>query len=114
MKKLLGMIFISLLLSVNAYAKVGSGELKLSKQIMTEVLMYMYGASNPKYSDGANKKNNPMIMVISQNGKSSHYYYCPYTSCETGNYAYKSIKKCEADPMVLHVLFLQKKENCMG
>ena len=89
------MIFISLLLSVNAYAKEGSGELKLSKKIMTEVLMYMYGASNPKYSDGANKKNKPMIMAISQNGKSSYYYYCPYASCETGNYAYKSIKKCE-------------------
>ena len=96
MKKILGIFFISLLLSVNAYAKKGSGELKLSKQIMTEVLMYMYGASNPKYSDGANKKNKPMIMAISQNGKSSFYYYCPYPSCEDGNYAYKSIKKCEA------------------
>jgi hypothetical protein len=96
MKKILGIFFISLLLSVNAYAKKGSGELKLSKQIMTEVLMYMYGASSPKYSDGANKKNKPMIMAISQNGKSSFYYYCPYPSCEDGNYAYKSIKKCEA------------------
>ena len=95
MKKILGIFFISLLLSVNAYAKEGSGELKLSKKIMTEVLMYMYGASNPKYSDGANKKNKPMIMAISQNGKSSYYYYCPYASCETGNYAYKSIKNCE-------------------
>jgi len=95
MKKILGIFFISLLLSVNAYTKEGSGELKLSKKIMTEVLMYMYGASNPKYSDGANKKNKPMIMAISQNGKSSYYYYCPYASCETGNYAYKSIKKCE-------------------
>ena len=95
MKKILGIFFISLLLIVNAYAKEGSGELKLSKKIMTEVLMYMYGASNPKYSDGANKKNKPMIMAISQNGKSSYYYYCPYASCETGNYAYKSIKNCE-------------------
>ena len=61
MKKILGIFFISLLLSVNAYTKEGSGELKLSKKIMTEVLMYMYGASNPKYSDGANKKNKPII-----------------------------------------------------
>ena len=37
----------------------GKGELKLSKQVMTEVMMYMFGAANPKYSDGANKKNKP-------------------------------------------------------
>ena len=83
------------MLNVNAYAKKGSGELKLSKSIMTEFLMYLYGASNPKYSDGANKKNNPMLMTISKDGKTSHYYYCPYTHCEDGNYVYQSIKKCE-------------------
>ena len=66
MKKVLVIFFISLLLSVNAYAKKGSGELKLSKNIMTEFLMYLYGASNPKYSDGANKKNHPMLNA-SQN-----------------------------------------------
>ena len=96
MKKLLVIVVLGLLLSGNAFAKVGKGELKLSKQIMTEFLMYLYGASNPKYSDGANKKNNPMLMTISKDGKSSHYYYCPYVrGCETGNYVYKSIKACE-------------------
>lgn len=85
-----------MLLSVNAHAKKGSGELKLSKNVMTSFLMYMYGASNPKYSDGANKKNHPMIMTISKDGKSSHYYYCPYSSgCAEGNYSFKSIKLCE-------------------
>ena len=58
-------------------------------------MLYMYGASNPKYSDGANKKNKPMLMVISADGKSSYYYYCPYSQCETGNYVYKAIKRCE-------------------
>ena len=96
MKKILGIFFISLLLSVNAFAKVGKGELKLSKEIMTEFLMYLYGASNPKYSDGANKKNHPMLMTISKDGKSSHYYYCPHANgCLDDNYAFKSIKKCE-------------------
>ena len=96
MKKLLGIFFISLLLSVNAFATKGSGELKLSKNIMTEFLMYLYGANNPKYSDGANKKNHPMIMTISKDGKSSHYYYCPFAAgCADDNYAFKSIKKCE-------------------
>lgn len=55
----------------------------------------MYGTSNPKYSDGANKKNKPMLMTVSADGRSSHYYYCPYTSCSTDNYVFKSIKKCE-------------------
>ena len=95
MKKILGIVILGLLLSGNAYAKVGNGELKLSKEIMTEFLMYLYGKSNPKYSDGANKKNKPMLMVISVDGKSSYYYYCPYTNCETGNFVYKAIKRCE-------------------
>ena len=95
MKKILGVVVLGLLFTGNAFAKVGKGELKLSKEIMTEFLMYLYGASNPKYSDGANKKNKPMLMTISKDGKYSHYYYCPYDSCETGNYVFKSIKKCE-------------------
>ena len=57
-------IVLGLLLSGNAFAKVGKGELKLSKKIMTEFLMYLYGASNPKYSDGANKKNHPMFKPL--------------------------------------------------
>ena len=95
MKKLLGIIVLGLLLSGNAFAKVGKGELKLSKSTMEALMLYMYGASNPKYSDGANKKNKPMLMTISKDGKYSHYYYCPYTTCEDGNYVFKSIKKCE-------------------
>jgi len=95
MKKLLGILVLGLLLSGNVYAKTGKGELKLSQSTMETLMLYMYGASNPKYSDGANKKNKPMLMTISTDGKSSHYYYCPYSSCETGNYVYISIKKCE-------------------
>ena len=95
MRKFLGIVVLTLLLNSNAYAKVGNGELKLSQSTMVKLMLYMYGASNPKYSDGANKKNKPMLMVISVDGKSSYYYYCPYTSCTTGNYVYKAIKRCE-------------------
>ena len=29
-----------------------------------------------------------MLMTISKDGKSSHYYYCPYANgCADGNYA---------------------------
>ena len=96
MKKILGIVVLGLMLSVNAYAKQGSGELKLSKQTMTQFLMYLYGASNPKYAEGANKRNHPMLMVISKNGRYSYYFYCPYVQgCEAGNYAYQAIKACE-------------------
>ena len=95
MKKLLGIIVLGLLLSGNVFAKTGKGELKLSQTTMENLMLYMYGANNPKYSDGANKKNKPMLMVISADGKSSYYYYCPYPNCSDGNYVYKAIKKCE-------------------
>jgi len=95
MKKLFLVILFGFIFSENAYAKVGKGELKLSKSTMEHLMLYMYGANNPKYSDGANKKNKPMLMTISKDGKYSHYYYCPYTTCEDGNYVFKSIKKCE-------------------
>ena len=81
MRKFLGIVVLTLLLNSNVYAKVGNGELKLSKSTMEKLMLYMYGASNPKYSDGANKKNKPMLMVISVDGKSSYYYYCAYRSC---------------------------------
>ena len=95
MKKLFLVILFGFIFSENAYAKVGKGELKLSKSTMENLMLYMYGANNPKYSDGANKKNKPMLMVISADGKSSYYYYCPYSQCEEGNYVYKAIKRCE-------------------
>ena len=87
-------IFV-LFLTNYSFAKTGQGELKLSTYTMESLMMYFYGASNPKYSDGADKKNKPMLMTISADGKYSHYYYCPYIQCETGPYVYKSIKRCE-------------------
>ena len=95
MKKLFLVLLFGFIFSENAYAKVGKGELKLSKSTMENLMLYMYGANNPKYSDGANKKNQPMLMTVSADGRSSHYYYCPYTSCSPDNYVFKSIKKCE-------------------
>ena len=58
MKRLLAYLFIvlGLLLSGNAYAKVGKGELKLSKSTMNNLMQYLYGAGNSKYSGHAKKK----------------------------------------------------------
>ena len=42
-----------------SYAKNGKGELKLSKEIMEYLMMYMYGAGNKKFSaDKKRKKRN--------------------------------------------------------
>ena len=73
--------FISIILLTflnnQVFAKWGEGELKLSKSIMENVMMYMYGAGSPKYERDKNQKNKPDIMAISEDGKSSYYFYCP-------------------------------------
>ena len=63
MKRLLVYLFIvlGLLLSGNAYAYVGKGELKLSKSTMNNLMQYLYGAGNSKYSGHA-KKRKPKLF----------------------------------------------------
>ena len=60
-----------------SYSKTGKGELKLSKEIMEYVMMYMYGAGNKKFSADKKRKNDPSLMAVSKDGKSAYYYYCP-------------------------------------
>ncbi len=99
MKKLLGIVVLGLLLNVNAYAKVGSGELKLSKEIMEYVMMYMYGAGSKKISSDKKRKNDPALMVISKDGKSTFYFYCPAEyrtyGCVDNHTTFKAKKRCE-------------------
>lgn len=95
MRKLIFFTIIFCTFSNYSIAKIGKGSLQLSKNSMEMLMQYMYGASNPKYEFGKNKKNKPMLMTISKDGNSTHYYYCPYNSCESGNYRQQSIEKCE-------------------
>ena len=66
---------------------------------MESVLMYMYGAGNTKYSGDGKTKNDPSLMVISANGNSSYYYYCPAAyrahGCYSTNLARKAVLGCE-------------------
>ena len=82
--KLILSLILSLLLFNPSYAKWGKGPLKLSKNTMEFVLMYMYGAGNKKYSGNAKRKNDPDMMAISIDGKHSMYYYCPAEFRSTG------------------------------
>ena len=75
--KIILSIILSLLLFNPSYAKWGKGPLKLSQGTMEFVLMYMYGAGNKKFSGNAKRKNDPDMMAISTDGRSSYYYYCP-------------------------------------
>ena len=75
--KIILSIILSLLLFNPSYAKWGKGPLKLSQSTMEFVLMYMYGAGNKKFSGNAKRKNDPDMMAISTDGRSSYYYYCP-------------------------------------
>lgn len=71
-------ILFSLVVFENVEAKVGKGELKLSERTMIHFIEYLYG-SNDKYSQGKGKKNNPYLMTISRDGRSSYYFFCSFT-----------------------------------
>ena len=80
------------------YAKWGKGELKLNKEVMETAIMYMYGAGNKKYSGAAKRKNDPMMMAVSEDGTSYMYYYCPVqyqNNCVETGIARSAISACE-------------------
>jgi hypothetical protein len=90
-------IYIFILSSNPSFAKYGSGPLKLDKNTMETAIMYMYGAGNKKYSGSAKRKNNPDIMAVSKDGRTSNYMYCPaeyHNGCIDPNSA-QLIKACE-------------------
>ena len=93
------LLSILLFFPSKSYAKYGKGELKLSKEVMEYLMMYMYGAGSKKFSADRKRKNDPSIMSISQDGKTAHYYYCPAQyrawGCIDNNTANKSKRLCE-------------------
>ena len=93
------LISIFIFFPSKSYAKYGKGELKLSKEIMEYLMMYMYGAGNKKFSADKKRKNDPSIMAVSQDGKSAYYYYCPAEyrawGCIDNNTVNKAERKCE-------------------
>ncbi len=97
--RLILLIISFFFLSQPSYAKWGKGTLKLDKQTMEHVMRYMYGAGNEKYSGDAKRKQDPWIMVISEDGTWSQYTYCPAeynNNCIPPNPA-RNIKVCEKE-----------------
>lgn len=99
MNKFLFFLFIGLFIGNTAFAKYGKGKLKLSDYTMENLLMYMYGAGNTKYSGDAKRKNDPTIIAISDDGRNSAYFYCPAQyrayGCMDNHTKKKVITNCE-------------------
>ena len=57
-------ILISIFLSNQSFAKTGKGELKLDKDTMEHLIMYMYGAGNKKYLGVRNVHTNQQYFLF--------------------------------------------------
>lgn len=70
LKKLIAILFLNILFVSNVNAGYGSGELKLSDNAVYAFHKYIEG-----------KKGKPEKFFISTDGKTSHWWYCPYSKC---------------------------------
>ena len=100
MKRLLGIIVLSLLLSTNAFSKYGKGNVTLSKKAMEIFLDYLYGgAKNLNASTGGSTNNKgqntkPLLFTLSETGDAYLYNYCSFTTCREPN-KQKAIFACQ-------------------
>ena len=99
MKKILTYLFLTIFVSSNftySYAKWGKGTLKMDKSSLEHFLVYIYGGGSETLSVSKNKRSDPMIFTIAQDGKMSHYYFCPYAEgCKVdNNIQFKSETNC--------------------
>ena len=68
----------------NANAGYGSGELKLSDNVIYSFQRYLQG-----------KQGAPMRFLVTEDGKNSFWWYCPYSQCAPGGDTQEA-KKCTA------------------
>jgi hypothetical protein len=100
MKKLLGILILSLLLNTNAFSKNGKGNVTLSKKAMETFLDYLYGdarnlnASTGGGTDNKNLKTKPLLFTVSETGYSYSYDYCTFQNCREPN-RHKAILGCQ-------------------
>ena len=78
MKKLLGIVVLSLFLSANVQASLnGQGELKLSDYVVNALIHYLNPDASHNKSEGHASKGNPMYFAVSISGNEQGYTYCP-------------------------------------
>jgi len=84
MKKLTAILFLNILFASNANAGYGSGELILSDNVVYNFQRYLQG-----------KQGAPMRFLVTEDGKNSFWWYCPYSQCAPGGDTQEA-KKCTA------------------
>ena len=84
MKKLIAILFLNILFASNANAGYGSGELILNDNVVYSFQRYLKG-----------KKGKPMRFLVTEDGKNSFWWYCPYSECASGGDTQEA-KKCTA------------------
>ena len=97
MKKLFGILVMSLLLSGNAYAFTkGTGEVKMSDRAINHFIDYVQGKSNFKKKVGDTKPK-PSMFILSSNGDWTSAWFCPYIRGCQDSLSAKTIKECERE-----------------
>jgi hypothetical protein len=100
MKKILGIIVLSLLLCTSAFSKYGKGDVTLSKKAMETFLDYLYGgAKNLNANTGGStnnkgQKTKPLLFTLSETGDAFLYNYCSFSTCRDPN-KHKAILRCQ-------------------
>ena len=78
MKKLLGIVVLTLFLSTNVQASLnGQGELKLSDYVVNALIHYLDPDAIHNKSKGHERKGNPIFFAVSISGNEQGYTYCP-------------------------------------
>jgi hypothetical protein len=81
MKKFLGVIILSFLLSVKSYANLGGykgeGELKLSENVLRTFVHYLIGKTHNK-NQGHAQTGRGLFFAVNLQGTEMSYTYCPF------------------------------------
>ena len=96
MKKLLGIIVLSLLLSGNAYADLnGYGEVKLNQYNVNQFELYLSDNIHDK-NGGHQRSGKGLVFAITLDGAYSGYYYCfKGNDCNTDLSLADTIQHCQ-------------------
>ena len=97
MKKLLGIVVLSFLLSGNAHSFTkGTGEVKMTEEAIKHFISYIKGESNIKRQAEHQNKPKPDMFILSSNGNWTTAWFCPYARC-LDSLSAETIKECERE-----------------
>ncbi len=79
-----------------ALAKWGKGELKMDVETVEHFLEYIYGGGSEKLKLSKDKRSDPLVFTVAEDGKMSHYFFCPYAQgcIDDKSIQFKSETKC--------------------